>query len=421
MNGLWGSIMWTRMLDTYLKSLVRIGALTLRLPDGLSYRYGPGGEGAPDVTVTIKDEATLRSLALNPHLTLGEAYMDQTLVIDGDDLHGLLELAMRNISAGADSALNRLQGAVRTALTAAIRRNPIAKSKENVAHHYDLSGALYDLFLDEDRQYSCGYFLTPKDGLEAAQRQKKAHIAAKLLLKPGMKVLDIGCGWGGMALTLARDHGAEVLGVTLSEEQLKIARARAQEAGLADRVRFELMDYRAVTGQFDRVVSVGMFEHVGAAHYTTYFAKVRDLLKPDGVALIHTIGRFTPPGASNPWITKYIFPGGHIPALSEIMEPVEKLDLVPTDVEIWRMHYAYTLRHWHDRFMARRDEAAALYDERFVRMWRFYLVASEQSFRWYGQGVFQLQIARDQNAVPLTRDYLAGKAAGAPNVAEAAE
>lgn len=221
-----------------------------------------------------------------------------------------------------------------------------------------------------------------------------------------MKVLDIGCGWGGMGLTLARDYGAEVLGVTLSEEQLKVARARAEAAGLSDRVRFELMDYRAVAGQFDRIVSVGMFEHVGAPNFGTYFTKVEELLKPEGVALIHTIGRFTPPGSTNPWITRYIFPGGYIPALSETMAAVEKTGLVSTDVEVWRLHYAYTLRHWYDRFMARQDEAAALYDERFVRMWKFYLVASEQTFRFAGQCVFQLQLARDQQAVPLTRDYL---------------
>ncbi|MCB1390493.1 MAG: class I SAM-dependent methyltransferase [Rhodobacteraceae bacterium] len=398
--------MWHTLLDKYLRTLIRIGALTLRLPDGTTRRFGPGGTDAPDVTVTIADEATLRALATNPQLALGEAYMDSRLTVDDDDLHGLLELVLRNLSAGNDSALGKLQAAVRDMMRGIAQRNPAARSKSNVAHHYDLSGALYDLFLDEDRQYSCAYFRTPSDTLEEAQRQKKAHIAGKLLLKPGMRVLDIGCGWGGMGLTLARDHGAEVLGVTLSEEQLKIARSRAEAAGLADRVRFELMDYRAVAGQFDRIVSVGMFEHVGAPNFDTYFRKVEELLKPDGVALIHTIGRFTPPGSTNPWITRYIFPGGYIPALSEVMASIEETGLVQTDVEIWRLHYAYTLRHWYNRFMARRDEAAALYDERFVRMWKFYLAASEQTFRFAGQCVFQLQLARDQRAVPLTRDYL---------------
>jgi len=398
--------MWQKLLDTYLKTLIRTGALTLTLPDGTTRRFGPGGSDAPDIAVTIADEATLKALATNPQLALGEAYMDERLTVAGDDLHGLLELVLRNISQGHDSGLAKLQSALRDLTRGIAQRNPAARSKANVAHHYDLSGALYDLFLDEDRQYSCAYFKTPGDSLDQAQRQKKAHIAGKLRLSAGMRVLDIGCGWGGMALTLARDYGAEVLGVTLSEEQLKIARARAEAAGLSDRVRFELMDYRAVAGQFDRIVSVGMFEHVGAPNFATYFGKVRELLKPDGVALIHTIGRFTPPGSTNPWITRYIFPGGYIPALSETMAAVERTGLVSTDVEVWRLHYAYTLRHWYDRFMARRDEAAALYDERFVRMWKFYLVASEQTFRFAGQCVFQLQLARDQQAVPLTRDYL---------------
>lgn len=398
--------MWQKLLDAYLKSLIRTGALTLTLPDGTTRRFGPGGPDAPDVAVTITDEATLKALATNPQLALGEAYMDQRLTIAGDDLHGLLELVLRNLAHGQERGLAKLQAALRDLTRGIAQRNPAARSKANVAHHYDLSGALYDLFLDEDRQYSCAYFKTPGDSLDQAQRQKKAHIAGKLRLEPGMKVLDIGCGWGGMGLTLARDYGAEVLGVTLSEEQLKVARARAEAAGLADRVRFELMDYRAVAGQFDRIVSVGMFEHVGAPNFGTYFTKVEELLKPEGVALIHTIGRFTPPGSTNPWITRYIFPGGYIPALSETMAAVEKTGLVSTDVEVWRLHYAYTLRHWYDRFMARQDEAAALYDERFVRMWKFYLVASEQTFRFAGQCVFQLQLARDQQAVPLTRDYL---------------
>jgi len=398
--------MWKRLLDSYLRNLIRAGALTLTLPDGSVRRFGPGGAGAPDIAVTVTDVPTLRALATRPHLALGEAYMDRRLTIAGDDLHGLLELVLNNIHAGNDWALNRLQSALRDVTRGVAQRNHAARSRRNVAHHYDLSGALYDLFLDEDRQYSCAYFRTPDDTLEQAQRQKKAHVARKLLLEPGMKVLDIGCGWGGMALTLARDHGAEVLGVTLSEEQLSHARARVEAAGLSDKVRIEMTDYRAVTGQFDRIVSVGMFEHVGAPNFGRYFAKVQDLLKPDGVALIHTIGRFTPPGSTNPWITKYIFPGGYIPALSEMMAAVEKTGLVSTDVEVWRMHYAHTLRHWHDRFMERRDEAARLYDERFVRMWKFYLAASEQTFRWAGQCVFQLQLARDLNAVPLTRDYL---------------
>ncbi|MDE3239503.1 MAG: class I SAM-dependent methyltransferase, partial [Paracoccaceae bacterium] len=281
-----------------------------------------------------------------------------------------------------------------------------SRARRNVAHHYDLSGELYDLFLDEDRQYSCAYFADPSMTLEEAQRAKKAHIANKLLLEPGMTVLDIGCGWGGLGLTLARDYGARVVGVTLSEEQHKVATRRAKEAGLSDRVEFRLCDYRTVTETFDRVVSVGMFEHVGVPHYREYFSAVHDRLAPDGVALIHTIGRVTPPGSTSPWILKYIFPGGYVPALSEMMSAVEKNALWSTDIEVWRMHYAYTLRHWHDRFVAKQDKAKALYDERFCRMWRYYLIASEMSFRHYGQCVFQVQLARRQEAVPLTRTYL---------------
>ena len=265
---------------------------------------------------------------------------------------------------------------------------------------------MYELFLDVDRQYSCAYFARPDMTLEEAQAAKKAHIAAKLCLKPGMRVLDIGCGWGGLALSLARDHGARVLGVTLSQEQHRVATERAQAAGLADRVTFRLMDYRDVTERFDRVVSVGMFEHVGVPHYRAYFEAVQARLGPQGVALIHTIGRSAPPGTTNPWIARYIFPGGYIPALSEMMAAVERTDLWPTDVEVWRLHYAETLRHWHDRFMANRDRAEALYDARFCRMWRFYLVASEMGFRVGRQCVFQLQLARDRAAVPLTRAYL---------------
>ncbi len=396
--------MWNRLFERYLSRLIRVGVLTVTMPDGTTRRFGTGG--MPQVHIGISDTGTIRRLAANPHLELGEAYMDRRLTIVDDDLHGLLELVLCNIMQGHDSRLSRLQSRFRDLTRGISQRNQAWRSRANVAHHYDLSGALYDLFLDADRQYSCACFRTPDDTLEQAQAHKKAHIARKLRLTPGMRVLDIGCGWGGMALTLARDFGADVTGVTLSAEQLAVARQRAADAGLADRVRFELIDYRAVQGRFDRIVSVGMFEHVGAPNFDTYFRKVHDLLADDGVALIHTIGRFSPPGSTNPWIAKYIFPGGYIPAMSETMAAVERSGLVSTDVEVWRLHYAMTLRHWYDRFMARRDEAARLYDERFVRMWKFYLVASEQVFRFAGQAVFQFQLARDQQAVPLTRDYL---------------
>ena len=284
--------------------------------------------------------------------------------------------------------------------------NPAGRAQRNVAHHYDLTPEIYDLFLDADRQYSCAYFADPGQTLEAAQQAKTTHIARKLLIAPGMRVLDIGCGWGGLALSLARDHGAEVTGITLSHEQLEIARARAAAAGLSGRVRFELMDYRAITGQFDRIVSVGMFEHVGAPNFLSYFSTVRARLVEDGVALIHSIGRTAPPKATNPWIAKYIFPGGYVPSLSEALRAVEESGLRIGDVECLRLHYALTLRHWFDRFSAKAARAEALKDRQFVRMWRFYLAACEQTFRHGPQDVFQLQLCRRVDAVPITRDYL---------------
>jgi cyclopropane-fatty-acyl-phospholipid synthase len=285
--------------------------------------------------------------------------------------------------------------------------NPAARAQKNVAHHYDLNGRLYSLFLDRDRQYSCAYFPRGDETLEAAQLAKKRHIAAKLCLdRPDLRVLDIGCGWGGLALTLARDHGARVTGITLSREQLTEARARALAEGLEDRVSFELMDYRSVSQQFDRIVSVGMFEHVGVGYYKTFLDTVARALTPNGVALLHSIGRMEGPGATNAWIDKYIFPGGYSPALSEVLPAVERSRLVATDIEILRLHYAQTLRHWRWRFAANRDTIASIYDERFCRMFEFYLSSSELAFRRGGNMVFQIQLAARQDAVPLTRDYL---------------
>ncbi|MCC5988981.1 MAG: class I SAM-dependent methyltransferase [Pararhodobacter sp.] len=395
--------MWNLMVDRFLRRFVRHGSLQLTLPDGSTQRYG---NGTPEVAVTLHDPAVLRRLMVNPSLAVGEAWMEGSLTIEGDDLYGMLELGLRNLEEGPAGALHFAAIALRNASRWLQQFNPAGRARRNVAHHYDLSGALYDLFLDNDRQYSCAYFPRPGMSLDEAQSAKKAHIAGKLLLEPGMRVLDIGCGWGGMALTLARDHGAEVLGITLSEEQLRTARARAEQAGLAGRVRFELMDYRAVPGQFDRIVSVGMFEHVGAPHFRRYFRTLRERLSEDGVALVHTIGRVCPPGSTNPWMAKYIFPGGYIPALSEVMSAVEREKLWPCDIEVWRLHYAETLRHWHERFMANIDQAEKLYDARFCRMWRFYLAGSEQTFRHASQAVYQLQLARRRDAVPLTRDYL---------------
>jgi cyclopropane-fatty-acyl-phospholipid synthase len=403
-------MMWDKLFDRMARTIVRRGTLHVTLPDGR--RITAGDSTAPEIAIRLTDPDLPRRILLDPDLAVGEGYMDGTLLIEGDDLRGFLALVMRNV--GATPGIDQVPGLWWQRPRALSRRmarrwhqwNPAPRARANVAHHYDLSGALYDLFLDADRQYSCAYFTGPAMTLEEAQAAKKRHVAEKLLLEPGMSVLDIGCGWGGMALTLARDYGARVTGVTLSEEQLKIATHRAREAGLEGRIEIRLADYRTVTGRFDRIVSVGMFEHVGVPHYDEYFATVSDRLAPDGVALIHTIGRMRPPGITSPWIEKYIFPGGYIPALSEMTAAIERHPLYMTDVELWRLHYAETLRHWHDRFVANEDRARALYDERFCRMWRYYLVASEMTFRHNWQCVFQVQLAHRQEAVPLTRDYL---------------
>ena len=396
--------MWTFTLDRFLSHLFRHGDLKVVYPDGITRRYGDGSGRA--VCVTLHDSSLPRRILQSPDMAVGEAYMDGRLTLEDDDLYGFLGLAIRNIAANGQPWFRKPLVAARHWMRHLAQFNPLGRAQANVAHHYDLSGELYDLFLDHDRQYSCAYFRDPGMSLDDAQEAKKQHIAAKLRIEPGMRVLDIGCGWGGMGLTLARDHGAEVLGVTLSREQHAMANARAEKAGLSDRARFELLDYRNVQGRFDRVVSVGMFEHVGVPHYSEYFRNVSDRLTPDGIALIHTIGRAEPPGTTSPWISKYIFPGGYVPSMSEALKAIEKQPLFTTDVEIWRLHYAETLRHWYDRFMANIDKARALYDERFCRMWRYYLVASELTFRLNRQVVFQFQLSPRQDAVPLTRDYL---------------
>lgn len=400
-----GGEMWTTALDRLLTHLIRQGELTITFSNGTTKRYG-SGHGAPSVAITFHDDRLARQIVLSPDLAVGEAYMDGRMTIEEDDLYGFLTLAITNLVARGQPWFRKPLELGRHLLRRLEQFNPARRARANAAHHYDLSGELYDLFLDKDRQYSCAYFRDPEMTLEEAQEAKKRHIAGKLLIEPGMRVLDIGCGWGGLALTLARDWGAEVTGVTLSTEQHAMATQRAEAAGLADKARFHLMDYRKVEGSFDRIVSVGMFEHVGVPHYNEYFATVRDRLTPEGIALIHTIGRSSPPSTTSRWITKYIFPGGYVPALSETAAAIEAQDLFTTDIEIWRLHYAETLRHWHDRFMANIDRARALYDDRFCRMWRYYLVASELTFRLDRQVVFQFQLSPQKDAVPLTRDYL---------------
>lgn len=389
-----------------LRSLRLDEALRIVMPDGTIQDYGD--LNCLPITVRLHDDATVRRLAMNPELALGESYMNGTLTIDGDMLQDFMALIVRNVHRATTNRVWWQKPLVRA--RAVLRRmahnNVVERARGNVAHHYDLSGALYALFLDDDRQYSCGYFEDPTETLDQAQANKKDHIARKLLIKPGMRILDIGCGWGGMALTLAKDYGAHVVGVTLSKEQHAYAVKRAEVAGLSDQVAFRLCDYRHVKGEFDRIVSVGMFEHVGLRHFDAYFQTIRARLAPDGVALIHTIGWAAPPSGTNPWIARYIFPGGYIPTVSETMSAVQNARLWATDIECWRLHYAYTLHHWYQRFTAHQGEVAAMYDERFVRMWRFYLAACEQTFRHGPQAVFQFQLTRNIDAVPLTRSYI---------------
>ena len=394
------------MLAAYFfRRLIRIGDLTVIDADGRTHFFS-GAEVGPDVTIRLHDRALHRRIMTHPYLAFGEAYMDGTLTLEKGTIYDALDLAARNMGQVDTFPLQRLRDSFRRLLAFIETYNPVERARKNVAHHYDLSGALYDLFLDADRQYSCAYFRTDNDSLEVAQHNKKAHIAAKLRLKPGQKVLDIGSGWGGMGLYLAQTADVDVTGVTLSVEQQKLSEERAKAAGLADRVGFHLRDYREEPGKYDRIVSVGMFEHVGVAHYREFFAKVRDLLHDDGVMLLHSIGRMGPPYGPNPWMKKYIFPGGYTPSLSEVLAAVERAGLWVTDVEILRLHYAKTLRQWRRRFAANRDKAKALYDERFCRMWEFYLAGSEVAFRHMGQMVFQMQIAKRVDAVPLTRDYM---------------
>ncbi|MDJ0821111.1 MAG: cyclopropane-fatty-acyl-phospholipid synthase family protein [Paracoccaceae bacterium] len=396
--------MWEQMLDRLLRQLIVMGRLDVTWPDGRRQSYGPGGQ--VEAAITLTDETALRPLCLRPVLALGEAYMDGTLVVEDDRLYELLTLLVRNQNAGGMPGWHDLVYRFRNAIRGFVLRNDPRTSRRNVAHHYDLSDDLYRLFLDDDMQYSCAYFARPDMTLEEAQGAKKAHIAGKLLLEPDQHVLDIGCGWGGMALTLARDYGARVTGVTLSENQLATARARAEAAGLSDRIEFRLLDYRKLDERFDRIVSVGMLEHVGLPHFREYFGKVHDLLSDDGVALIHTIGRTVPPSPTSPWMDKYIFPGGYIPSLSDLAPAIERNDLWMADIEVWRGHYGPTLNHWRRRFDAQIDRIREMYDDRFIRMFRFYLIASEMAFEEQGQAVFHFQLSRRQHVVPATRNYL---------------
>src|SRR5262245_32852881 len=391
-----------RLLQTLLGAFIRRGTFNLTTSRGKTLTFGDG-TGVP-VAVRLTTRAAEFGILFDPELKFGEAYMDGTLVVEQGTIADVLALLL-----GQESEVpswGRPQWLLRYVGRRLAQFNPRKRAQRNVAHHYDLDSRLYSLFLDADRQYSCAYFETPDTSLDDAQLAKKRHLAAKLRLEPDQRVLDIGSGWGGLGLYLAELTGANVTGITLSQEQYAIANERAAEKGLSNRARFLLQDYRDVRDQFDRIVSVGMFEHVGVGHYDAFFNKCAALLKDDGVMVLHSIGRSEGPNVTNPWIAKYIFPGGYIPALSEVLPAIERASLLVTDIEILRMHYAETLKAWRERFLAHRDDLERIYEPCFVRMWEFYLAASEMSFREQNMMVMQIQLAKRQGVVPITRNYI---------------
>lgn len=391
------------LLEKILRRVVVNGNLRVVDATGSQYRFGDGT--GPEVAIRFADRATERAVAFDPQLTLGESYMNGRLVVESGTVYDLLELLLRNVEAQPQPRWLQWLDAGRRYGRRLQQFNPISRARRNAAYHYNIDGAIYDLFLDPDKQYSCAYF-TPGADLNEAQLAKKVHLASKLALRPGQRVLDIGCGWGGLALWMATNAGTKVKGITLSSEQLAVAQERARKQGLANAIEFALEDYRETAGKFDRIVSVGMFEHVGVNHYGTFFRRLNELLTDDGVAVLHSIGRSDGPGYTNPFIAKYIFPGGYIPALSEVLPAIERAGLIVSDIEILRLHYAETLKAWRERFMARRQEAVALKGEEFCRMWEFYLAGSETAFRYQGMMVFQIQLIKRIDALPIVRDYM---------------
>jgi cyclopropane-fatty-acyl-phospholipid synthase len=393
-----------KLLNTMLTKIIRTGTLEVVDAEGHVHRYA--GTAEPFVRVKLHDPSLYRSLVWNPDLKAGEAYMDGTLTIEQGTLRDFLTLFAINRGVSRKLPIQKPLRRLAKRMKSLWQRNTLVQSQRNVAHHYDLSNELYGLFLDSGMNYSCAYFRSPTDTIEEAQQNKLRHIAAKLDLKPGQRVLDIGCGWGGMAIYLAQNFDVHVTGVTLSKEQLALAQQRADELGLAHKISFQFKDYRDVAGNFDRIVSIGMFEHVGISYFQQYFGKIQSLLAPGGVALVHAIGRKGGPGTTGKWLRKYIFPGGYSPALSETFAAIESSGLWVTDTEIWRLHYAETLRAWYDRFEANRGKAEALLGEKFCRMWEFYLITSELSFRYFKHMVFQIQLAKAVDTLPLQRDYM---------------
>ncbi len=395
------------LLQAYLKRFVKVGTLNFIDSKGKTYFFS--ATPTPEVTFHLHSKVLENRLCYSPRIALGEAYMDGTLTLEKGDIYDFLLLCAMNVQNFRFPSIAQLAENLSTLRRFFHQYNPISKSQKNVAHHYDLSEDLYRLFLDEDMQYSCAYFKNLDDDLETAQENKKRHLAAKLQLKPGQHVLDIGCGWGGLALFLAREEGVFVTGLTLSEEQHRVATNRVKEAGLEDRVHFYLRDYREEKKTYDRIVSVGMFEHVGVKHYAEFFNRISSLLKEDGSAVLHSIGCSAGPSTPNPWLNKYIFPGGYCPALSETLAAIEPENLSVTDVEILHNHYAETLRHWRIRFLANQDKVKKQWGDRFFRMWDFYLASCEVAFRKKGYMVFQIQMMKNPELVPLTRDYIGEK------------
>ncbi|OVZ55371.1 SAM-dependent methyltransferase [Pigmentiphaga sp. NML080357] len=394
-----------RLLSGTLNELVKRGTLEVSMPNGKRLVFGDGT--APRAAIRFADTSAAFALLLDPDLRLGELFMDERLVVEEGRIYDVLELLLRDAKAVQPGPAVRMLDALRMSVRRFLQNNRPGRARANVAHHYDLDDRLYALFLDDERQYSCAYFEHPGQSLEEAQRAKQRHIAAKLLIEPGHRVLDIGCGWGGLTRYLVEVAGAgHVTGTTLSSEQLKGARELAARSAHPQAYEYRLEDYRATRGAFDRIVSVGMFEHVGVGFHDAFFRRCRELMAEDGVMLLHFIGNSDVPDFNNPWIEKYIFPGGHIPSMSEFTPAIERSGLVITDIEVLRLHYARTLRLWRERFLARRAEAVALYDERFARMWEYYLSMSETAFRYQDIAIFQVQLARRQESVPLTRDYV---------------
>ena len=392
-------------LVNFLNKLIKKDGFILIDANKNQFTIGKPNKAKP-IILKILDKKLHYKLLLHPDLYFGEAYTNGSIVIENGSLTEFLEIALENIGRSEinfySRALNQMKGIYRT-LT---NFNFIKKSKKNVVHHYDISEKLYDLFLDNKRQYSCAYFKDENDTLEQAQENKINHIIKKLDLKPNQRVLDIGSGWGTLAIEIAKKSKCEVVGITLSENQLRYSKDKAKELNLENQLDFRLIDYRQLNEKFDRIVSVGMFEHVGRKFYQTYFNTVSKLLTDDGVALIHTIGSSMPPRNPHPWITKYIFPGGYTPSLSEVSLPIEKSGLIVSDIEVLRMHYAHTLRNWKERFLSKKNEVLEMFDERFLRMWEFYLAGCEMAFKWGDQVVFQFQLTKKNNTTPNTRDYI---------------